>query len=503
MGKGFYITTAIAYINSPPHIGFSYEVIAADIIARFRRLRGEKVFFLTGSDEHSLNVYRRAKEEGFSPQEYCDRMASLYQETWKKLGITYDRFIRTSSPSHKRVVQRVIQRLLDTPYIYRAKYGGWYCVSCEAFYQEKELKEGLCPVHQRKPQWVEEENYFFALSRFEDFLKEYIQENPQFIEPEERRNEVWGILNQGLQDVSISRQRAEWGIPFPGREKESVYVWVDALINYISGIGFEEEEELFQDFWPADIHLIGKDIIRFHTLLWPALLKAVDLPLPRRIFSHGFLNLRGEKISSTRGNILSPEMLLKEFPADAIRFYLFREGNFGQDRDFSLENLTERYNRELANDWGNLFQRVCGMVARFLEGKLEGKGRMGAKEREISQLAQEVYRASTTFLEDLKFSQALGEIWKLVRRVNQYIEEKAPWKLFREGRKEEVETTLYTSLEGVRVAALLLYPFVPFSSSKILDTLGIPGRWDEAREWGRLPLPLTVSLPSPIFPRKK
>ncbi|MCD6522027.1 methionine--tRNA ligase [Candidatus Calescamantes bacterium] len=504
MNKGYYITTAIAYVNSPPHIGFAYEVIGADIMARFQRLRGRETFFLTGSDEHSLNVYRKAKEANLSPQQYCDQMADLYIETWKKLGISYNRFIRTSSEEHKKAVNVLVDKLRKTPYVYRGKYAGWYCISCENFYSEKELIDGLCPIHKRKPEWVEEENYFFALSKFEDFLKELILENPEFIEPEERRNEVIGILKEGLRDVSISRKGTAWGIPFPGTDNERVYVWVDALINYLSGIGYGWESSNFDKFWPADIHIIGKDIIRFHCLLWPALLKAVGLPLPHKVFIHGFINLEGEKISSTRGNILSPEELLKEYPPDALRFYLFREIPFGQDGDFSLKNLKERYNRELANDWGNLFRRTVIMLDKYLEGKIPSRQGFEGKDREIKSLSEKVFEKVTENMENLKFSQALIEIWKLVKRANQYVEENAPWKLYQIKDFKNLERVLYNTLEMIRVVAILLLPFLPFSSKKILEDLGVEGSsWEEAKIWGKLPPRRKVPVSPPIFPRKK
>ena len=499
MEKGFYITTAIAYINSPPHIGFAYEVIGADIMARFQKMRGRKVFFLTGSDEHSFNVYRRAREEGLNPHEYCDKMVEIYKKTWESLGISYDKFIRTSSEEHKKVVIEFLEKLLQSDLVYRGKYSGWYCVSCESFYREKELKDGLCPVHLKRPEWVEEENYFFALSKFADFLKKHIKEHPEFIQPEERKNEVLGIINSGLQDISISRKGGDWGIPFPGIEGEKVYVWVDALINYISGLGKE-----YQEFWPADFHVIGKDIIRFHCVIWPALLKTLNLPLPRRIFSHGFISLKGEKISSTRGNILQPQELLKEYPADAIRFYLFREIPFGQDGEFSLEGLRERYNQELANDWGNFVRRVEVMTNKYFDSAIPSPSSFSSLEHEVINFSKRVWGNTTSYMEEFLFSQALQEIWKLVKRANQYVEESSPWNLYKDNKKEKLSTVILTSLELIKKIALLLFPFVPFSSYRVLKDLGEEKKikWEEAEGWNKITPGRKIILSPPLFLKK-
>ena len=498
MSKKFFITTAIAYINSPPHIGFAYEVIGADIMARFHRMKGEKVFFLTGSDEHSVNVVRKAKEKGVSPEEYCNKMSGVYKETWKSLGITYDKFIRTNSKEHEKVVIDFVKKLLKTNFVNRKKYSGWYCLSCESFYKEKELKDGLCPIHLKKPEWIEEENFFFKLSKFQNFLEKYISENPEFIKPEERKNEVLGILREGLQDISISRKETPWGIPFPTKKEEKVYVWIDALINYISGLG-----ENFKDFWPPDYHIIGKDIIRFHCIIWPALLKALNLPLPKKIFSHGFINLKGEKVSSTKGNILQPKEILKEYPPDAVRFYLFREIPFGVDGDFSLEGLRERYNQELANDWGNLVRRVEIMTEKYFSSSIPELYYLSPIEKEIVNFSDKVWEKTSSFMENFEFSKAIHEIWKLVKRTNQYVEESAPWNIHKRGDKEKLSTVIYTALELLRKIALLLYPFTPFSSSSILRDINFEKiTWEEGGKWDRLPHGKKIHISPPLFLKK-
>ncbi len=505
MSKKFYLTTAIAYLNSPPHIGFAYEVMGADILARFKRMQGYRVFFLTGSDEHSLNIYHQAKKENLSPKEYCDRMVEVYLETWRRLGISYDFFIRTTSPQHKRAVRKVLEGLFKKGVVYKGPYEGWYCISCESFYREKDLIENKCPIHLRKCEWVKEENYFFRLSDYQKFLKDLILSKPSFIEPEERRNEVLKIIEGGLQDISISRQGLKWGIPFPGEKGHTVYVWVDALINYISGIGYGEDEEKFKTFWPADVHFIGKDILRFHCVIWPALLKALDLPLPEKVFAHGFLTLRGMKISSTQGNIIEPLEILKEYPADVVRYYLFRDVAFGQDGDFSMEGMRERYNNELANDLGNLVRRAVTMIEKYFQWIIPSPGSYLALDKKLINLAKEVGENTEDFMENLNFSQALKEIWRLVKRTNQYVEEASPWRLHKEGDKERLSTSLYSILESLRIIATLLHPFMPSSTLRILEELGLEESWlslEKTKEWGLLPSGKRVRKGPPLFPRK-
>src|ERR1700694_4983343 len=359
----FYVTTAIVYPNAAPHLGFIYELVGTDALARYHRLIGDDTFFLTGTDEHSQNVRRKAEEEGVSTADFTARMAQLYRDIEARFGISYDRFIRTEDPDHVQGVQAFIAKMQAKGDIYKGSYEGWYCVSCEACKQDADLKDGYCLIHPTlKAQWLKEENYFFKLSAYQDRLQQHIDKHPDFIQPENRRNEVLGWLRAGLQDFSISRSTIKWGIPFPGDDKHVVYVWGDALVNYATGVGYGTDEAMFKRWWPADLHVIGKDITRFHCLYWPAMLMSAGLPVPNQVAVHGFITLEGQRISKTAGNIVEPVELVDEFGADAVRFYLARNLSFASDGDFSRARLIQHYNDELANDLGNLLNRIVSMT---------------------------------------------------------------------------------------------------------------------------------------------
>ena len=455
----FYITTPIYYVNDKPHLGHFYTTLVADVLARWHRLKGEEVFFLTGTDENSQKSVKAAEKMGKDVKQYVDEMASLWKETWEKLNISFDDFIRTTEERHKKAVYEFLRRVMEKGDIYKGKYVGYYCVDCEAFLTKSDLVDDKCPIHKKEPIILEEENWFFAASKYKQVLLDYIEKNPDFIQPEARKNEVLNYINTGFGDISISRQTQKWGIPFPNDPSQVVYVWFDALINYLSGIGFGYDEEKFNKFWPADVHLVGKDIIKFHCAIWPAMLMSAGIPLPKRVYAHGFWTVKGEKMSKSLGNVIDPLELAKKYPLDAIRYFLIRQVSFGEDGDFSEEALIERLNNELADELGNLVNRILTLAERF-DGEIKGRPEL---ERELR--LKEIER----YMENFRIDLALAEIWNFVRACNRYINEKEVWKL--EG--EELANALYNLIEGLRILSILLYPFLPETSEKIRKMLGI------------------------------
>jgi methionyl-tRNA synthetase len=475
MAGKFYLTTAIDYVNSFPHLGTAYEKICADIIVRYMRLRGRDTYFTMGNDEHSLNVYRAALDKGKDPQEYCDEMAAVFTQTWAAFGITYDDFVRTTEDRHARAVEEMFRRVSEKGDIYKSKYTGHYCVSCEAFYQKEDLVDGCCPTHKIPAKWIEEENYFFALSKYAEPLLAHIKANDGFIMPEVRKNEVQSFIESGLQDVSISRSGLEWGIPVPGDPDHVFYVWFDALINYITVLGFPDESGLFAKYWPADVHLIGKDITRFHCIMWPAMLMSAGIALPRTIMGHGFIGFKGERMSKTLGNIVEPLDAAKKYGPDSIRYYLAREVVFGKDGDFSWEQFIQRYNSELANDLGNLLSRTSGMLRQYFGGKIpagsEWRSDAARRLRTESTQAETAYFAA---MDGYEIHAGLAEAFRIIRAANRYIEERAPWALMkRSGGEQEAGEVLFEVAETLRRVAVLLYPFIPAKAQTIWDALGI------------------------------
>jgi methionyl-tRNA synthetase len=510
MSKAFYLTTAIDYVNALPHVGTAYEKIGADALARFKRLRGIDTFFLMGVDEHSANVERQAREEGVPPQQYCDEMNLKFEAVWRVLGISYDRFIRTTEKGHIAAVKEIFRRIHDRGDIYRGTYKGWYCLSCEAFLRDADLREGLCPSHGRKPEWIEEENYFFALSRYADALNRHINNNPGFIMPEIRRNEIVRFLAEGLEDISVSRAGVAWGIRCPFDETQAIYVWFDALINYVSGAGFPDDPEHYERRWPADVHIIGKDITRFHCLIWPAMLMAAGLPLPRSIWGHGFVRLGGEKMSKTSGTILDPVAISREYGADALRYFLLREVPFDRDGEFTMEKLRARYSADLCNDLGNLCQRTLVLVAKHLGGAIPSPppvpdDRGGRLREALSSVAAPFCRD----MDDMRFSAALEKVWGAVAHCNKYVDETAPWKLRKESLgKAEFEAVVYNLCESLRILSILISPFMPTSSTIIREQLGIceaaaPGSMGDAAKFGLLAPGTPIGEVKPVFPRKE
>ena len=508
--KTYFVTTAIDYVNNLPHIGTAYEKICADVIARFKRLEGEPVFFLMGNDEHSINVKREAQARGLEPHTYCDQMADQFRQIWKNLGISYDAFIRTTEERHAKAVSKLFQRIYDNGDIYPSKYSGLYCESCETFYREKDLEEGKCPQHGSEPKWIEEDNYFFALSRYTEKIQQIIEEKRLLILPEIRKNEIQNVLDGGLEDISISRSSFDWGIPLPIQPDHVIYVWFDALINYISAIGYGWDEDLFPQFWPADIHIIGKDITRFHCIIWPAMLLSAGLEVPQMVFGHGFVDLKGEKMSKTLGNVVHPMDIVDVYGPDALRYYLLRDSSFGKDGNFTWDNFLERYNGDLANDFGNLLQRVLTMIRRYRSGSIPPHHALEPEDEALRNDCLALCSEVRTFLDpsrgDVDFHLALARLWETIRHTNQYIDHTAPWTLHKEGSEDRLDTVLSSAAESLRIIGVVLSPFLPDAADRLFEQLGLSERADKLppeapTTWGRIPPGTKVRKPKPLFPR--
>ena len=513
----FYITTPIYYPSANLHIGHSYTTVAADALARYHRFRGHDTWFLTGTDEHGLKIERKAASVDKTPQDYVDGIVAGIQRLWSALRISYDDFIRTTEPRHERVVQQIFQQLFNQGDIYKAEYEGWYCVGCEAFYTETQVKEWpdkKCPDHDKPVEWVKEESYFFRLSKYAGRLLAHIEANPDFIQPPSRRNEIVSFIKQGLEDLCVSRTTFTWGIPVPFDPKHVIYVWVDALSNYITAIGYDQNGEgehgpLWERFWPADVHLIGKDILRFHAIIWPILLMALNLPLPKKVFGHGWVLLQSGKMSKTRGNVVDPLELVAKYGVDPIRYYLLREVPFGQDGVYSEEALVLRTNVDLANDLGNLLSRTTQMVDKFAGGEVPA---LPAADDDgiLRDLAGEVVAEYEAALDRLDLPNALAAIWRLVNRANKYIDETAPWNLAKapagDSGRNRLAAVLYNLVESLRLSAVLLVPFLVETPGRIWAQLGLPGEvrssdYGAAVGWGGTPAGTRIARGQPLFPR--
>jgi len=512
----FYITTAIDYVNNLPHLGTAYEKIAADAIARFKRLDGYDVHFQMGNDEHSVNVMKEAEKLGLPVKQYCDRMRVKFEAIWKDLEISYDDFIQTSEPRHHAAVNAFIELILKkSPNdIFEKEYEGWYCESCEAFQTEKDLVDGKCPTHKTQPKWLKEKNYFFRLSSYKERLLQHYKDNPEFILPEIRKNEVVNFISTELLDISVSRASFPWGIPFPNDPTHVAYVWFDALINYLTAVGFGQKDgaESFKKFWPADLHIVGKDITRFHCVIWPAMLMSAGLPLPKTVFGHGFVFLKGEKMSKSLGNVLTPLDIVPQFGADALRYYLLRESSFGSDGDFTWDNFIKRYNGDLANDIGNLLNRTLGMANKYLGGEIrQPTAPEQPEEKPLREVVAGILSKVRTEMDytaqgDVDFHKALASIWEVVATADKYIDTSAPWKLSKDGKTPEIGRVLYNVVDTLRNVALLVSPFIPAAAKKIWAQLGIEGQIAFEKQtfenvaWGKTP-DTKVTEGTPIFPR--
>lgn len=506
--KGFYITTPIYYPSDNLHIGHAYCTVAADAMARYKRLRGYDVWFLTGSDEHGQKIERRAKEAGKDPQEFVDEIVVGFKHLWDKLEISHDDFIRTSEDRHIKVVQQLLERIYAKGDIYKAEYEGLYCTPCESFWTQRQLKEGCCPDCGRPVETVKEESYFFKMSKYAQQILDHIEANPGFIQPVSRRNEMVSFINSGLEDLCISRTTFDWGIPVSFDPKHVVYVWFDALTNYISALGYGTEDDAkFHKYWPADIHLVGKDIVRFHTVIWPSILLAADIELPKQIFGHGWLLLSEGKMSKSKGNVVDPLVLIDKYGVDAVRYYLIREMATGLDAHYSEDSLIERINTDLANDFGNLLSRSTAMINKFYGEEIPVVADYAAEDRELINLAKSVAENTEKLMDGFELSLAATEIWKLVNATNKYIENTAPWALAKDpANKDRLGTVLYCMAESLRISTILCTHFMPGLPAKVWDQLGITDysdihTWDSAHIWGSLPSGIKINRGEPIFPR--
>ena len=506
----FYLTTPIYYVNDVPHLGHAYCTVASDVICRYRRLEGRQVHFLTGTDEHGEKILRTAEEKGLSPKEWTDQIVPRWTEVWEALDITNDDFIRTTEERHEKPVQEFVQALYDKDEIYLDTYKGLYCVGCEAFKTEAELVDGRCPLHpNREIEHLEEENYFFRLSKYAEPLLERYTTNERAIMPEGRRNEIVGKLREGLDDLSISRVSFDWGVPIPWDDKHVIYVWVDALQNYTTAVGYGRDQQMFERIWPANVHMIGKDILWFHSVIWPAMLMALDLPLPETVFATGFLQIGGEKMSKSTLTGISPHDLIATFGSDGYRYYFMRDISFGQDGEFSWEGMVARYNADLANDFGNLVSRVSTMVNRYLDGEVPAPTRDDEVTESEKELRHSFENAMTHVMRSVELltpTQASKAAFSFVRKANAYVEEVAPWVLAKDdANRRRLEVVLYELVEALRLMALLLSPFIPRASQELWRRLGQEGevaaQTFELARWGGVTEGTKIDAGDPLFPR--
>lgn len=506
--KKFYITTPLYYSSGKLHLGHCYTTVVCDSLARFKRKDGYDVFFLTGTDEHGQNIAKRAEEKGITPKEFVDNLYHDITDLWSLMKITYDKFIRTTDEYHEETVKKIFTKLYEQGDIYKAEYEGWYCSPCESFWAESQLKDGKCPDCNREVSRAKEESYFFRLSKYGDRLKKLYEKNPEFLQPKSRVNEmVNNFIKPGLQDLAVSRTSVSWGVPVPFDNKHSIYVWIDALANYLTALGYmSDDEQLFKKYWPADVHMMAKEIVRFHSIIWPSLLMALDLPLPRHVYGHGWLLFGGDKMSKSKGNVVDPYFLVGRYGLDAIRYYLLREVPFGNDGVFSIKSLLGRYNDDLCNSLGNLVSRTIAMIEKNFDGKIPAKGNFSdSLDKELKNMSESLIGKVREAVDGFNVPQALTEIMALVYRANKYIDETTPWVLAKnpeqKGRLGEV---LYNLAEVLRFVAVALSPFLPDTAQNIFDKLGlgeIPDDFDSVSRFGGLKEGTPVTKGKNLFDR--
>ncbi len=503
--KKFYLTTPIYYPSDNLHIGHTYTTVAADVIKKFKKMQGYDAFFVTGSDEHGQKIQEKANENGMTPKEYVDKIVADIKDLWKTLEIDYDVFIRSTDPHHEKAVQDIFTKLYEKGEIYKSKYEGPYCTPCEAFWSESQLLDGKCPDCGRETHLAEEEAYFFKLSEYRDKLLKLYEDNPDFIQPESRKNEmINNFLKDGLEDLCVSRTSFDWGIKVPFDPKHVVYVWIDALSCYITALGYgSEDDKNFKDFWPANVHLVGKEIVRFHTIIWPALLMAMEIDLPKKVFGHGWILFEDDKMSKSKGNVIYPEPIIELYGIDAFKYFLLREFSFGQDGSFHRDKFLQRLNSDLANDLGNLVSRTITMIEKYKGGLVPQVNQEDQVDKSLIEMAVSVGDKVEASMDKLNFSQALEEIWKLIRRTNKYIDETSPWVLGKEENYKRLDTVLYNLAESLRIISILIKPFMEKTSKEIRTQLGLNEEaiWEDTKVFGKLEANTKVAKGNIIFPR--